>query len=333
MPHRSSNPSSNPSDLSDPLSLRRSQVWEWQGFPIRYQHWGDEGSPVILIHGFGASSDHWRKNLPVLGQHHRVYALDLLGFGQSAKPTPGQPLSYTFETWGQQTIAFAEQVIGEPAYVVGNSIGAVVALQAAVFAPSQVLGVALLNCSLRLLHDRKRSTLPWYRQWSAPILQRVLGIRPLGHFFFAQLANPRTVRQILQQAYGRKAAVTDELVQLLLAPAADPGAADVFLAFIQYSQGPLPEDLLPQITCPAIVLWGAADPWEPIALGEALAKTGATVQGFIPLEGVGHCPQDEDPERVNVLLQDWFSQMDSSSVPEQGGDRDPSPPVPFRERL
>lgn len=301
------------SGQSDQFSLSRSQMWEWQGFPIRYQHWGEQGSPVILIHGFGASSDHWRKNLPVLGQHHRVYALDLLGFGQSAKPTPGQPLSYTFETWAQQTIAFAQQVIGEPVYLVGNSIGAVVALQAAVLHPPQVRGVALLNCSLRLLHDRKRSTLPWYRQWSAPILQTVLGIRPLGHWFFSQLANPRTVRQILQQAYGRQEAVTDELVQLLLAPAADAGAADVFLAFIQYSQGPLPEDLLPQITCPAIVLWGAADPWEPIALGEALAQRGSTVQAFIPLEGVGHCPQDEAPEWVNSLLQDWFSKIDSQS--------------------
>jgi pimeloyl-ACP methyl ester carboxylesterase len=298
----------------------RSLQWEWQGLSIRYQCCGDAGeletqdtgnTPIalVLIHGFGASSDHWRKNLPSLGQIYRVYALDLLGFGQSAKPTPGNPLPYTFETWGQQVIDFCQQVIGTPAYCVGNSIGAVVALQAAILDPTQVLGVCLINCSLRLLHDRKRSTLPWYRQWSAPVLQRVLGLKALGYFFFQQLANPRTIRQILQQAYGNTKAVTDELVDLILAPAKDPGAADVFLAFIQYSQGPLPEDLLPHLQCPALVLWGEVDPWEPIALGRELAAQGPTVTQFIPLSGVGHCPQDEAPEAVNAVLIDWIQQI------------------------
>lgn len=284
----------------------RSLWWEWQGLPIRYQCCGETGIPLLLIHGFGASSDHWRKNLPSLGQTYRVYALDLLGFGQSAKPTPNVPLPYTFDTWGQQVVDFCQQVIGAPAYAVGNSIGAVVALQAAVLDPTQILGVCLLNCSLRLLHDRKRSTLPWYRRWSAPLLQNILSLKPLGYFFFQRLANPRTIRQILEQAYGDPETVTDELVALILAPAQDPGAADVFLAFIQYDQGPLPEDLLPQLQCPALVLWGEADPWEPIALGRDLAQQGPTVTQFIALPGVGHCPQDEAPEAVNTALSEWI---------------------------
>jgi pimeloyl-ACP methyl ester carboxylesterase len=293
----------------------RSLQWEWQGLPIRYQSCGDSETDretricILLIHGFGASSDHWRKNLPALGQTYRVYALDLLGFGQSAKPTPDNPLPYTFETWGQQAIDFCQQVIGAPVYCVGNSIGAVVALQAAILDPSQVLGVCLVNCSLRLLHDRKRSTLPWYRQWSAPLLQQVLGLKALGYFFFQQLANPRTIRRILEQAYGNAEAVTDELVALILAPAQDPGAADVFLAFIQYSQGPLPEDLLLQLQCPVLVLWGEADPWEPIALGRELAQQGPTVTKFVTLAGVGHCPQDEAPEAVNAALSEWIQSI------------------------
>ncbi|MEY2979208.1 MAG: alpha/beta fold hydrolase [Prochlorotrichaceae cyanobacterium] len=297
-----------------PLPPVRSLQWEWQGLSIRYQYCGDQGLPLLLIHGFGASSDHWRKNLPWLGQTYRVYALDLLGFGQSAKPAPGQPLAYTFETWGQQVLDFCQTVIGAPVYCVGNSIGAVVTLQAAVMDPTQILGVCLINCSLRLLHDRKRATLPWYRQWSAPLLQQVLSFKPLGYFFFQRLANPRTIRQILQQAYGNSDAVTDELVECILAPAQDPGAADVFLAFIQYSQGPLPEDLLPQLCCPALVLWGEADPWEPIALGKVLAQHGPTVTDFISLPGVGHCPQDEAPEQVNAALATWIQDQQPAAL-------------------
>lgn len=280
------------------------QTWPWQGFPIRYQAAGSTGVPLVLIHGFGASSDHWRKNLPELAQHHRVYAIDLIGFGRSVKPFPGQPLSYTFETWGQQIADFCREIVGEPAFLVGNSIGCIVALQTAVSSSSWVRGVAMLDCSLRMLHDRKRASLPWYRRLPAPLFQALLGFRPFGHFFFARLARPRVIRNVLMQAYGRKEAVTDELVQILLAPARDVGAADVFLAFVRYSQGPLAEDLLPKLQCPALFLWGTDDPWEPIALGRQLAHYSA-VEDFVALEGVGHCPQDEAPEQVNALLHDW----------------------------
>ena len=40
------------------------KTWSWQGFSIRYQAMGTTGTPVLCIHGFGASSDHWRQNLP-----------------------------------------------------------------------------------------------------------------------------------------------------------------------------------------------------------------------------------------------------------------------------
>ncbi len=285
--------------------------WQWRGYPIRYQQAGSTGPAVLLIHGFGASSDHWRKTLPVLGQQARVYAIDLLGFGGSAKPAPGANLSYTFETWGSLVVDFLQSVVGDPAYLIGNSIGCIVALQAAVFAPEQVLGVAMLDPSLRLLHERKRQHLSWLRRWSTPLIQALLGWPPLGHLFFAQLAQPQTIRKILLQAYGRKEAVTEELVQLVLKPARDPGAAAVFLAFVRYSQGPLAEDLLPQLTCPVLILWGEADPWEPIELGRALAQFPCVV-GWIPLPGVGHCPQDEAPELVNPLLLEWLRDPSSS---------------------
>lgn len=286
---------------------RESRNWLWKGFPINYQVAGDRGPAIILVHGFGASVGHWRKNLPVLGETCRCYAIDLIGFGASAKPTPGQAIAYTFETWGQLVIDFCREVVGEPAFLVGNSIGCIVIMQAAIASPDWVLGVAALNCSLRLLHDRKRQSLPWYRNLGAGVLQAILTQKAIGYWFFSRLANPRTVRKILQQAYYSPEAVTDELVDLLMEPAKDPGAADVFLAFTGYSQGPLPEDLLPQLHCPTILLWGSEDPWEPIALGRELAKI-PTVDAFIELEAAGHCPQDEIPDRVNQIILDWVNQ-------------------------
>lgn len=291
--------------ISPPIS---PQTWLWRGFRICYSRQGDAGPAIVLVHGFGASMGHWRKNIPDWAQVGRVYALDLLGFGQSHKPTPGLVIDYTFETWGDLVADFCREVVGEAAFLVGNSIGCVVVMQTAVSHPDWVRGVVQLNCSLRLLHDKRRASQPWFKRMTAPILQNLLGIKPVGTFFFQQLATAKTVRKILLQAYQRHEAVTDELVELLLEPGRDRRASDVFIAFTRYSQGPLPEELLDQLPCPTLILWGEDDPWEPVELGRQLAEYPA-VDDFISLPGVGHCPQDEAPERVNPQVRDWLLQQ------------------------
>ena len=77
----------------------------------------------------------------------------------------------------------------------------------------------------------------------------------MGEFFFNQIAKPKTVRSILLQAYPTGEAVTDELIDILMTPASDPGAAAVFLAFTAYSSGHLAEDLITYLPCPTINLW------------------------------------------------------------------------------
>ena len=282
-----------------------AKTWIWRSFPISYQHQGDSGPAVILIHGFGASWGHWRKNTPVLAQNCRCYAIDLIGFGASAKPTPGLEIEYTFSTWAEQVGAFCREVVGSSAFLIGNSIGCIVAMQTAVIYPDLALGVAAINFSLRLLHERKRRELPWYKNAGAAVMQGILANKLIGNFFFSRIARPEVVRKILLQAYCREEAVTDELVNILLQPAAEKGAVDVFLAFTRYSQGPLPSDLLPLLRCPTVILWGAEDPWEPIEMAREFANL-PTVEKFIPLEGLGHCPQDEAPEIVNPILQEWI---------------------------
>lgn len=290
------------------ISPTTDYTWTWRGMPINYRQWGDRGTPVLLVHGFGASVGHWRKNLPVLGASHRCYAIDLLGFGRSAKPQPNVEAAYTFETWAAQVQAFCEEVIGEPTFFVGNSIGCVVVMQAAVSYPDWVKGVVALNFSLRLFHERHLAKAPIYQRWGVPLFQKILTKTPVGQFFFKQLAQPKTLRNVLAQAYHDQTAITDELVELLLNPAKEAGAAAVFLAFISYSQGALPEDLLPLMPCPTVVLWGMEDPWEPIALGRAMVQQYPDIE-FIPLAGVGHCPQDEAPDLVNHHLLTWLAQQ------------------------
>jgi len=146
----------------------------------------------------------------------------------------------------------------EGVYLICNSVGGLVGLQLAVDNPKLVKGVMLLNISLRMLHLKNQ---PWYLKPFVKALQTTLRETSLGKLFFAQVATPRGVKNALSQAYHDKTRVTDELVEAILKPGLEPGAVDVFLDFISYSGGPLPEDLLPKVNVPVYIGWGEEDPW------------------------------------------------------------------------
>ena len=73
---------------------------------LRYQMAGTQGSIVILIHGLGGATENWELNLLELSKSHRVYALDLPGFGQSEKPKIRYTLPFVIQTF----IAFLNQL-------------------------------------------------------------------------------------------------------------------------------------------------------------------------------------------------------------------------------
>jgi len=298
-------PQSTTPDLPCEALLFADRLWYWRGFKIGYQTQGESGAAIVLIHGFGASSGHWRKNIPSWARSFRVFAIDLIGFGMSHKPTPGIGLDYTFETWGSLLADFCREVVGEAAFLVANSIGCIAAMQTAVTQPELVRGIVQLNCSLRLLHDRRRASQNPIKRYGTSFVQTLLAIPAIGEFFFSRVATAKTVRSALSQAYIHKTAITDDLIEMLLAPSRSPRAWEVFVAFTRYSQGPLPEDLLPLLSCRTLLIWGDRDPWEPVTLARQLAEF-PSVDEFVELAGVGHCPQDEAPERVNPVVEQWI---------------------------
>ena len=280
----------------------------------------DEGAPVaVMVHGFGASGDHFRKNMPALqAAGIRCLALDLLGYGYSEKPAPDRKRPntvYSMERWGEQILDFVARVArggegegegGAPArrvFLICNSIGGIAALQAAkvdaLTGRRAIDGLVLLNVSLRMLHEKKQQ--PWQRPVVRAV-QSLLRETPVGGFFFGAVATEDGVRNVLREAYHDEAAVDDVLVRNILEPGLEPGALEVFLDFISYSGGPLPEELLAEVSVPVSIIWGEYDPWEPIAIAEREFKDRfPTVVSFETVPS-GHCPQDESPALVNPKL-------------------------------
>jgi pimeloyl-ACP methyl ester carboxylesterase len=101
--------------------------------------------------------------------------------------------------------------------------------------------------------------------------------------------------------------VDEELVNLLFEPSRDPGAPESFRGFVNLFNDRLAPQLLAELNLPVRMLWGEADPWEPVAEARRWADTYPCVRDLTVLPGLGHCPHDEAPERVNPILVAWLS--------------------------
>jgi pimeloyl-ACP methyl ester carboxylesterase len=282
-----------------------------------------EASTVVLIHGFGACKEHWRHNVAPLRAERPVVALDLLGFGASAKPhsrlegEPEQPgsLRYGIDLWAEQVVAAIEAHVPGPVQLVGNSIGGVVALAAAARlaqAGKPARQVVLVDCAQRALDDKRLAEQPPLRRWGRPLLKALVRQRWLTAALFGSLTKPGVIRKVLQQAYPSGANIDDQLVQLLLTPALEPGASEAFRGFINLFNDRIAPELLGELPTPVTMIWGQRDPWEPIAEARRWAQTFPCVRQLHELPDLGHCPHDEAPEQVNPLLLDALRQGDLS---------------------
>ncbi len=277
--------------------------WLWNGHRIKYTIQG-EGSPLVLVHGFGASIGHWRKNIPVLAERgYRVYALDLLGFGDSAKP----PEAYSLDLWRSLLYDFWTEHIQAPTVFIGNSIGALLSLMMVVEHPETATGGVLLNCAGGLNHRPEELSLPLRAIMGS--FAGLVNSESLGPFLFNQVRKKHRIRNTLRQVYRNPSAITDELVDLLYEPSCHDGAQKVFASILAAPPGPRPEDLLPKAERPLLVLWGEDDPWTPIKRGRIYEEFvgDRDLLRFVALPKTGHCPHDERPEIVNPLILDWLA--------------------------
>lgn len=280
-------------------------TWKWKGHDINYIEMGDASKPsLLLIHGFGASSYHWRYNLPELSKDYHVFAFCLLGFGLSSKPVQDYPA----EVWRDQAIDFTKEVIGKPVTIAGNSLGGYTALFAASSdeLKPMVNGCILLNGAGRF---RDPESIPQVEKKN-PILDKMKEFlqRLVIAASFIYTKQPARIEQVLKQVYPVNADNVDaELVESIRFPSLDPNAAEVFYRVI--TKGGLPQiyvdDLLGNLECPLLLCWGEQDPWIRSAAADK-------VQALYPKAqrvsiNAGHCPHDEAPEAVNDAIRKFMS--------------------------
>jgi pimeloyl-ACP methyl ester carboxylesterase len=255
-----------------------------------------EGEPVVLIHGGGpgaSGASGWANTIPALARHFRVYALDLIGNGQTDKPI----IDYSFQTFVEHLAGFVDALKLDQVRVLGNSQGAYIAIKYVLDHPGRAKQAALISTGTLA----KAAGID--DQGKAAVLPRFDGTK-------------ESLRKFMEIIVNDRARLTDELIDGRFAAASLPGHREMFDSLGKYRRL-MAEDSgyrqvyevgsrLTQLTVPWCMIWGGADRSAPLdPLGNGMHEMFPAVP-FHVVEGSGHQVQNDKPEECNRLLLDFF---------------------------
>ena len=264
--------------------------------PVRlfYEEKG-QGSPVLLIHGFGASTYTWRHIGPELARNHRVIAVDLKGFGQSDKP-----FDEHYSVFDQADL-LAQLIVDlnlRDLTVVGHSFGGGVALVLALDDDQRIKG----RITKLVLLD----TIAYPQD--IPVFFRMLDMPLFSHLGVRIVPPALQTRIALRIAYLDNSKIDDEEVETYAAPLRTAAGKH---AIIHSARQIMPEGLAEiserykSIELPTLIAWCDHDRIVPLDVGLKLRRTLPNASLRI-VEGCGHMPQEEQPEATLGLIQGFL---------------------------
>ena len=302
------------------MPSKTSETWKWKNWKISWSlsklSISKNYINILLIHGFGASKEHWRHNQDFLSKNYNCYSIDLLGFGQSSQPNAllnyesyrDNSIKYSFDLWGNQIAAFCSEVIKAPVYLIGNSIGGVVALKAAEIIQNQCKGVILINCAQRTMDDKRLKRSNVLMNLLRPILKTLVRQRIISNTLFERASNPEVIRKILQKAYPSGKNLDKELIEILYSPSQRKNSREAFRGFINIFDDYLATDFFNKINAPIQLIWGEKDPWESLDEAKEWRNKFKNIKRLDVIKGAGHCPHDENPEETNYLVSQFIQE-------------------------
>ncbi len=268
------------------------------------------GQAVLLIHGFADTLGAWWRTVPVLARRYRCIAYDLHGCGASEKG----PGNYDMGALGAQAIGVLDALGIERAHLVGHSLGAKVALAAAVLAPERTRSL-VLEAPPAFAMD-----LPWeLRVLTTPLLGELI----------AACATPWTTRLATKRAFLRMVhpqsrTWSEERRQRLPIHDDDPramvtGWMHLGRGIALHREHPL-EERYSSIEAPTLLIVGATDPNVPPSHAQRLARELPHAR-LVTYARAGHVPHAECDQDFTADLLRFFDQQEraqESEVPQGG---------------
>jgi pimeloyl-ACP methyl ester carboxylesterase len=275
--------------------------------PVHYADFGGSGRPIVLVHGLGGSHLNWMPVGPRLAEVGRVYALDLAGHGRTASRGRTARVGANRRLVG----AFLDEVAREPAVLMGNSMGGYLSIAEAAAEPAKVSSLVLVNAALpmadRATFDRR--VFAWFMGMALPgVGAALMRVR-------ARRGPEQMVRDVLRLCCVDPSRVAPEVVEAHVALARERlGYGRVvgkdFLAAQRSLMARLFrrkrfERMVATVRAPALILQGDRDRLVQLASARALAALRTDWQLAV-LEGIGHVPQLEAPERFLDAVVPWL---------------------------
>lgn len=252
------------------------------------------GPPIVMLHGLGATKAEFLPMLPVLAQHRRVIAVDLPGFGDSAKPLGA---SYDAKFFARGVVALLDELGLERTDVLGHSMGGRVALEMGSRHPERVSKLVAMTPSMPWLRDRRWA--PWLR-----LVRPELGLlqptpRPAVEAF---------VRRTIPGAESKW--VAPAIDEFLRSYTTARGRAAFYAAARQiYLEHPRPFwDTLRDLEPPALFIWGRYDQLVPAGFARHVREALPAAR-HVTLR-CGHVPQVERPGELNRALTGFLNRSD-----------------------
>ena len=260
------------------------------GLATRYLEAGRPGRPqVVLIHGGGAGADssgNWRYTVPLLSHEFHLFALDMVGFGRTAKPDAS---SYSYSQHGRNLhlAGFLRAVGLEGASLVGNSMGGATALGVAMEHPDLVSRLVLMG--------------------SAGLVAEITEhLKPIIFYDFTLDGMQRLVTALTSSKFH----VSSELVKLRYEASIQPDTRRAYAAMMQWirDQGGLayPEDAIRTVKTPTLVINGKEDVVVPLSNAYRFLELLENSWGyFIP--HCGHWAMIETPHDFAFAVRGFLS--------------------------
>jgi pimeloyl-ACP methyl ester carboxylesterase len=281
-------------------------------------HWVDFGGPagappLVLVHGLGGSHLNWVRVAATWAQHRRVVAVDLPGFGLSAAGHRTASVSANAAVLDR----FLRATVGEPAVLVGNSMGGMISLFQADAHRESVAGLVLIDASLpvpRSLPDREVAS--QFFMYAVPFF---------GERYMALTARRMTDRQLVQRVvnlcFADPSRASEKLLVASTALVAERRRMPAQnAAFLQAARSLLRvlarpqryQALMKRLDLPVLLIHGDRDRLVPVAAARAVLAANPRWDSAI-LAGVGHTPQLEKPDAVAEQVTAWLDRhgMDS----------------------
>lgn len=258
------------------------------------------GPPIVLLHGQGENCETWRWVLPALARTNRVFALDLPGAGESAKPTAyAAPPSF----YADFLLGFIHALGLERVTIIGASYGGLIAIRVALAAPDRVDALCLVDSSGfgRMTNPALMAlTIPGFGDsmaawWSTPV----------GSAHFAWMFGAISFAQPLRappEWYANMAHLAQTPGHLRSAVLAClRGELDLL------GQREVRLDELSSVTIPTLIVWGANDAVVP--LHHATNASGRFPNSrLVVIPDCGHVPHVEQPQQFIAAVENFIKE-------------------------